>query len=55
MSIYYCRKCDKQCNNDETPLVTCLCCQEDICLDCVSEEDEDVCKDCADELGLESR
>ena len=52
MSIYYCSKCNNQCDNDDTPLVTCSCCCKDVCLDCISEEDDDLCKDCANRPGL---
>lgn len=52
MSIYYCKICDKQHDNDYKILVTCLICGEDVCLDCTEDCDSDICSRCADILNI---
>ena len=53
MGIYYCKACSKKLDNDYVPLVTCACCYDDVCLDCVSEKDDSLCKECADLLDID--
>jgi len=50
MSMYYCEVCNKLCDNDYTPCITCVYCKEDVCLRCASEDDNTLCKTCADDL-----